>query len=81
MLRPKRQITLPEEVCEPAGIRESDMIEWTFEDGRIIGRKLVKAEDDAPLVKPVRRGGKLMLPGQWTREQVRTAVRSGRDRA
>lgn len=81
MLRPRRQITLPEEVCDPAGLRESDLIEWTFENGRIVGRKLVVAEDDVPLVKPVRRAGKLMLPGKWTREQVRDAVRAGRERA
>jgi bifunctional DNA-binding transcriptional regulator/antitoxin component of YhaV-PrlF toxin-antitoxin module len=80
-LRTKRQITLPEEVCSPAGLKAADVIEWTFENGTIVGRKLVKSAGDAPLVKPVRRGGKLMLPGRWTREQVRAAVRSGRERA
>jgi bifunctional DNA-binding transcriptional regulator/antitoxin component of YhaV-PrlF toxin-antitoxin module len=40
-LRTKRQITLPEEVCSPAGLKAADVIEWTFENGTIVGRKLV----------------------------------------
>lgn len=80
-LRPRRQITLPAEVCEPAGLKVSDVVEWTFEGGAVVGRKLIKPETDVPVVKPVKRGGKLMLPSKWTREEVRAAVRGGRDRA
>ena len=36
-----RQITLPAEVSEAAGLQPGDPVEWRFEDGEIRGRKLV----------------------------------------
>ena len=40
ILRKKRQITLPDEVCNAAGVRVNDQVEWRFEAGEIRGRKL-----------------------------------------
>jgi bifunctional DNA-binding transcriptional regulator/antitoxin component of YhaV-PrlF toxin-antitoxin module len=41
IVRQKRQTTLPQDVCEAAGIKPNDQVEWRFEDGEIRGRKLV----------------------------------------
>jgi bifunctional DNA-binding transcriptional regulator/antitoxin component of YhaV-PrlF toxin-antitoxin module len=61
-VRAKRQTTLPEEVCQAAGIRIRDQVDWRFEDGEIRGRRLVPAEERARLVRPVKRKGLLMVP-------------------
>jgi bifunctional DNA-binding transcriptional regulator/antitoxin component of YhaV-PrlF toxin-antitoxin module len=37
----KRRMTLPEAICEAAGLRPNDRIEWRVEQGEIRGRKLV----------------------------------------
>jgi bifunctional DNA-binding transcriptional regulator/antitoxin component of YhaV-PrlF toxin-antitoxin module len=37
----KRRVTLPRKVCEAAGLRNNDQVDWRFEDGEIRGRKLV----------------------------------------
>jgi hypothetical protein len=47
-VREKRQVTLPAEVFEPAGIEVGDRLEWSFEAGKLIGRKLVAAEPSEP---------------------------------
>ena len=54
IVRAKRQTTLPEEVCEAAGIRVRDRVAWRFEDGEIRGRKLVPARERVRTVRPVR---------------------------
>ena len=41
VVREKRQTTLPQDVCEAAGIQVNDQVDWRFEDGEIRGRKLV----------------------------------------
>lgn len=41
LIRPKWQTTIPSEVCDAAGLRVKDKVEWRFEDGEIRGRKLV----------------------------------------
>jgi bifunctional DNA-binding transcriptional regulator/antitoxin component of YhaV-PrlF toxin-antitoxin module len=65
VVREKRQTTLPVEVCEPAGISPGDQIDWTFESGRICGRKLMPVKERRITAKLVRRGGKLVfeVPG------------------
>lgn len=40
----KRRMTLPESICEAVGLKASDKVEWTVEDGEIRGRKLVAQE-------------------------------------
>jgi len=36
-----RRITLPMDLCDAAGLKPCDKIEWRFEGGEIRGRKLV----------------------------------------
>jgi AbrB family looped-hinge helix DNA binding protein len=38
VLRPKRQVTLPREVCEQLGIQPGDILEVTVEDCALIAR-------------------------------------------
>lgn len=38
VLRSKRQITLPKEVCEQLGIGPGDMLELTLEDSALVAR-------------------------------------------
>ncbi len=37
----KRRLTLPESVCQAAGLKPNDQVEWRVEGGEIRGRKLV----------------------------------------
>jgi AbrB family looped-hinge helix DNA binding protein len=37
----KHRMTLPESICEAAGLKPNDQVEWRVEDGEIRGRKLV----------------------------------------
>jgi bifunctional DNA-binding transcriptional regulator/antitoxin component of YhaV-PrlF toxin-antitoxin module len=41
VVREKRQVTLPQEVVQAAGIKVDDQVDWRFEDGEIRGKKLV----------------------------------------
>ncbi len=41
IVREKRQTTLPQDVCEAAGLKPNDQVNWRFEEGEIRGRKLV----------------------------------------
>ena len=38
ILRPKRQVTIPREICELLGIEPGDVLELKVEDSMIIGR-------------------------------------------
>ncbi len=38
VLRPKRQVTLPREICEQLGIGPGDVLELTVEDATLIAR-------------------------------------------
>ena len=53
----RRQITLPDEVCEPAHIDVGDQIDWRFDGNEIRGRKLT------PPISP-RDGAKLTRDGK-----------------
>jgi bifunctional DNA-binding transcriptional regulator/antitoxin component of YhaV-PrlF toxin-antitoxin module len=46
----KHRMTLPESICEAAGLKPNDQVEWRVEDGEIRGRKLVaqKSEEAFP---------------------------------
>jgi bifunctional DNA-binding transcriptional regulator/antitoxin component of YhaV-PrlF toxin-antitoxin module len=46
----KRRMTLPESVCEAAGLKPNDRVEWRVEAGEIRGRRLVaqKPEEAFP---------------------------------
>jgi len=41
VVREKRQVTLPQEVVQAAGIKVDDQVYWRFEDGEVRGKKLV----------------------------------------
>ena len=62
VVRAKRQTTLPEDVCQAAGIRIRDQVDWRFENGEIRGRKLVPTLDKAQTVRPVKFKDLLILP-------------------
>jgi bifunctional DNA-binding transcriptional regulator/antitoxin component of YhaV-PrlF toxin-antitoxin module len=62
IVRAKRQTTLPEDVCQAAGIRIRDQVDWRFQDGEIRGRKLVPAPAKAQTVRPVKFKDLLILP-------------------
>lgn len=53
IVRDRRQITLPAEVCEPAQIDVGDQVDWRFEGGEIRGRKLQPAENPRRAAKLV----------------------------
>lgn len=62
VVRPRRQITLPNEVCRAAGIRTHDEIDWRFENGEIRGRKLAYVREKVRLVHPVKFKDLLIAP-------------------
>jgi bifunctional DNA-binding transcriptional regulator/antitoxin component of YhaV-PrlF toxin-antitoxin module len=62
IVRAKRQTTLPEEVCEAAGIRIHDQVDWRFENGEIRGRKLPSVPDKVHIVHPVKFKDLLIFP-------------------
>ena len=72
IVREKNQTTLPAEVLEAAGIRPKDQVDWSFEDGKIIGRKLAAVPDVETLDELPRKMGKV------TNASIREAVRAGR---
>jgi bifunctional DNA-binding transcriptional regulator/antitoxin component of YhaV-PrlF toxin-antitoxin module len=82
VVRGRRQTTLPAEVCEAAGIRINDQVEWRFEDGEIRGRKL-KPEEPEPVIEIGREDVEPnnMLPRGWkmTGEECAAAIRDERD--
>jgi len=53
VVRGKRQTTLPEDVCQAAGIKVRDQVDWRFEQGEIRGRKLVPVRERVRVVRPV----------------------------
>ena len=62
-VREKRQVTLPQDVFESAGLKINDQVDWRFENGEIRGRKLV------PQAEPKRVCGKLVRKGDaWVFE-------------
>jgi hypothetical protein len=62
IVRAKRQTTLPEDVCQTAGIRIRDRVDWRFEGGEIRGRKLVPVQQKVRVVRPVWFKGLLIAP-------------------
>jgi bifunctional DNA-binding transcriptional regulator/antitoxin component of YhaV-PrlF toxin-antitoxin module len=62
VVKAKRQTTLPEDVCEAAGIKIRDQMDWRFEEGEIRGRKLVPVRKKVRLVRPVKFKDLLIAP-------------------
>jgi bifunctional DNA-binding transcriptional regulator/antitoxin component of YhaV-PrlF toxin-antitoxin module len=62
VVRAKRQTTLPEDVCQAAGIKIHDQVDWRFEGGEIRGRKLVPVREKIRVVRPVKFKDLLIAP-------------------
>ncbi len=62
VVRAKRQTTLPEDVCQAAGIKIRDQVDWRFEEGEIRGRKLVAVREKTRKVRPVKFKNLLIAP-------------------
>jgi bifunctional DNA-binding transcriptional regulator/antitoxin component of YhaV-PrlF toxin-antitoxin module len=58
----RRQTTLPKEVCEAAGIRSSDRVDWRFQDGEIRGRKVKGSDERVRKIRPIKFKDILILP-------------------
>jgi AbrB family looped-hinge helix DNA binding protein len=81
-IRDRRQITLPAEVSDAAGLEPGDQVEWRFEDGEIRGRKLVPQAERRIVVKLVRSGGALLADTSGLTieaEAIAQAVREERE--
>ena len=79
VVREKNQTTLPADVVEAAGIRPKDQVDWSFEDGKIIGRKLMPEKDEGPRLTVVKKKGRYMLSGKVSREEIIAAIRADRE--
>ena len=81
-IREKRQITIPEDVSEAAGLKPGDQVDWRFEDGEIRGRKMVREPARRVVATLVRRGGRLVFDTKGVKispEAIAAAVRDERD--
>ncbi len=76
MLRPKRQVTLPKEICDQLGIGPGDVLELTVEDSALVARprKSVALEALKEIQQAFRRSGiteeELQKAGRRVRQQV-----------
>jgi bifunctional DNA-binding transcriptional regulator/antitoxin component of YhaV-PrlF toxin-antitoxin module len=80
VVREKRQVTLPQEVVQAAGIEVDDQVDWRFEDGEIRGKKLVP--ERAGVLDLEDLDPKTLAPkeGKLTRESIVNAIRADRAR-
>ena len=82
VLRPKRQVTLPKEICDQVGIGPGDVLELTVEDSTIVARprKIVALEALKEIQQAFQRSGiteeKLQeagkgdsLSGDWAKDK------------
>ncbi|MBN1191078.1 MAG: AbrB/MazE/SpoVT family DNA-binding domain-containing protein [Dehalococcoidales bacterium] len=76
VLRPKRQVTLPREVCEQLGIQPGDILEVTVEDCTLIARprKAVALEALKEIQQAFERSGVTERELQETGRRVRREV-------
>ncbi len=83
VMREKRQVTLPQEVCKAVGLEPGDQVEWDVEQGTIRGRKLVPGPQPRRIVgKLVKRGDALILEADGIEvdpQAIADAVREERD--
>ena len=79
VVREKRQVTLPQEVVQAAGIRVDDQVDWRFEDGEIRGKKL--EPEPAGVLDLEDLDPKTLAPkeGKPTRENIVKTVRAVRE--
>lgn len=76
VLRPKRQVTLPKEICDQLGIGPGDVLELTVEDSTIIARprKMVALEALKEIQQAFQRSGITQEELQKTGRRVRQEV-------
>ncbi len=79
VVREKRQVTLPWEIVQAAGIEVDDQVDWRFENGEIRGRKL--APEATAVLDLEDLDPKTLAPkrGKVTRESIIKAVRADRE--
>ena len=79
VVREKRQVTLPQEVVQAAGIKVDDQVDWRFEDGEIRGKKLDPETTEVLDLEDL--DPKTLAPkeGKPTRESIVKAVRAARE--
>ena len=76
VLRPKRQVTLPREICEQLGIQPGDSLELTVEDSVLIARPKKKTSMEAlkEIQQAFQRSGiteeELLETGRKVRQEV-----------
>ncbi len=76
VLRPKRQVTLPRDICDRLGIEPGDVLELTVEDSTIIARprKTVALEALKEIRQAFQRSGisedELQETGRRVRQEV-----------
>ena len=76
MLRPKRQVTLPKEICDQLGIGPGAVLELTVEDSALVARprKSVALEAMKEIQHAFRRSGiteeELQKAGRMVRQEV-----------
>ncbi|MFH1485266.1 MAG: AbrB/MazE/SpoVT family DNA-binding domain-containing protein [Chloroflexota bacterium] len=76
VLRPKRQVTLPKEICDQLGIGPGDVLGMTVEDSAIIARprKMVALESLREIQQAFQRSGITGEEVQRTGRRVRQEV-------
>ena len=83
-IQEKGQTTLPADVCEPAGLKSGDQVDWRFEDGEIRGRKLTPQAGLRQIVaRLITKDGALVADTSGLTidsEAIAKAVRNERDR-
>lgn len=76
VLRPKRQVTLPKEICDQLGIGPGDVLELTVEDSTLVARprKMVALEALREIQQAFQRSGiteeELQEAGRRIRQEV-----------
>ncbi len=76
VLRPKRQVTLPKEICNQLGIEPGDVLELTVEDSALIARprKSVALEALKEIQQAFQRSGiteeELQVAGRRVRQEI-----------
>lgn len=84
VLRPKRQVTLPKEICNRLGIEPGDVLELTVEDSALIARprKSVALEALKEIQQAFQRSGiteaELQEAGHRVRQEIAGELYSAR---
>lgn len=74
IVRERNQTTLPADVLAQAGIGPKDQVDWTFEDGKIVGRKLEPIKEDVEIITNLSQ----LKKGKVSNASIREAIKAGR---